>query len=212
MRALLALLALAACSSPSPYAQTDGGAPLPAEKGKTYRYTFDSTAEFEGILGNWTADKDDSAPSAPLVFRQHAELGNPDFPRIVLRQLTFDATRLKVRCKMEDGDTDQACGVMFRFQDSDNYYVTRANALEDNVRIYRVVGGERQQFAGHNMPITPGAWHTLEVVAEGTKIRVLWDDAEIFSADDATFASGKVGLWTKADSITAFDDLEVTQL
>jgi hypothetical protein len=75
-----------------------------------------------------------------------------------------------------------------------------------------VVAGDRQQFAAADLPVQAHDWHTLEATAEGTRIRISFDGKEIISADDGTFAMGKVGLWTKADSITSFDDFEATEL
>jgi hypothetical protein len=217
-RLVLIAFTCAACSAdPAPYVKTDGGQPITPEKSKTYRYTFepsgeDALAPFEKILGTWQLAQDDSSPEGPGVLRQTEELNDPDFPRIVLRGLTFKSSRTSVRCKAERGDTDQACGLMFRFRDSDNYYVTRANALEGNVRLYRVVGGARQQFASSSLAVTKGVWHTLEAIAEESRLRVLWDGQQVIDTTDTTFAEGKAGLWTKADSITAFDDFAITEL
>ena len=143
-------------------------------------------------------------------MRQLGSFGDPDFPRIIVEDLTFADLTVRVRCKPERGGTDRACGLMFRLKDSDDYYVTRANALEANVRLYRVVHGDRQQFASADLPVTSGEWHTLEAHARGSSLTVKWDDKQVISATDDTFQRGKIGLWTKADSVTAFDDLEAT--
>jgi hypothetical protein len=102
---------------------------------------------------------------------------------------------------------------VFRFRDADNYYVTRANALENNVRLYHVVKGDRQQFAGWNGDVKSGVWHSLRADAKGDHFEVYFDDAKIIDARDTTFAeAGKVGVWTKADSVTYFDDLVASPL
>lgn len=197
------------CSKPTPTSFTNGGADTPAERGHTYRFTFDDAAvgsipgDFINVLGQW-------AVTSEHALQQQGTYGDPDFPRIVLKDLTFENLTMSVRCRPESGGTDQACGVMFRLVDSDNYFVTRANALEGNVRLYRVVGGDRQQFASADASVTRAEWHTLGVTARGSSIIVRWDGADIITATDSTFARGKVGLWTKADSVTSFDDLEVT--
>lgn len=206
---LCVLLVVGACSKPTPTRFTKGGTETPAERGRTYRFTFDEAApgstlgDFINVLGQW-------AVTSEHAFRQLGMYATPDYPRVVLKDLTFENLTLSVRCRAESGGTDQACGVMFRLVDSDNYFVTRANALEGNVRLYRVVVGDRQQLASADASVTSAEWHTLGVTARGSGITVRWDGADIITATDSTFARGKVGLWTKADSVTSFDDLKVT--
>ena len=100
-----------------------------------------------------------------------------------------------------------------RLQDADNYYVVRANALEDNVRFYRVVQGRREQLDGANLRVAPNQWHTLGLRAEGERFTVSYDGKMLFSVTDRTFAeAGGVALWTKADSVTRFDEITITTL
>ena len=121
--------------------------------------------------------------------------------------------RLSVRCEPVSGEVDQACGLVFRYQDESDYYVTRANALEGNVRLYKVINGDRQQFAGWQDAVTRGVWHKLRVEAQGDHFTVFWDGRPIIDTHDRTFSeTGRLGLWTKADSISYFDDLEVESL
>ena len=121
--------------------------------------------------------------------------------------------RLSVRCRPVSGRVDQACGLVFRYRDENNYYVTRANALEDNVRLYHVVNGRRRQFAGWNGKVAGQTWHTLAVEARGNRFRVEYDGKAVIDASDDTFReAGKVGLWTKADSVTHFDGLSAKPL
>src|SRR5215831_3053715 len=208
------LVLLGGCQSPTPSMFTTGGGDVPAQIGMTYRFAFDEAApgglpaNLVAPLGQWAVAADPAAPSPPNLMRQSGHYGDPDFPRIIVKDLTFGDFTLRVRCRPESGDTDRACGLMFRLRDSDNYYIARANALEDNVNLYHVVHGDRSQFAGKDTRVTAGAWHTLEVTARGTMFTVGWDGTQLFSASDSTFARGKIGLWTKADSVTAFDDLE----
>jgi hypothetical protein len=214
MRALLFTVALAAagCQDPVPTMFTTGGADLPAEAGKTYRWTFDDApagappAGLINVLGVWTVAADEGTQ----VLRQSGEFGDPDFPRIVVSDLTFQDHTVRVRCRLESGGTDRACGLMFRLVDSENYYITRANALEDNVRLYRVVDGDRQQIASAGASIGSGVWHTLEATARGDQLTVTWDGKLTITRTDTTFQRGKIGLWTKADAVTAFDDVEAT--
>ena len=100
--------------------------------------------------------------------------------------------------------------MFFRLKDPNNYYIVRANALENNYRLYHVVNGRRSQFAGANLKVTSGEWHELRVEAVGNKITCYYDGSQKIEATDDTFKdAGKVGLWTKADSVTSFDDLKV---
>ena len=118
-----------------------------------------------------------------------------------------------VRFKAVAGKVDQAGGIAVRLGDADNYYVVRANALEDNVRFYRVVKGPREQLEGANVKVTPNEWHQLGLRAEGERFSITFDGKTLFSATDQTFAgAGKIALWTKADSVTRFDQIEIMTL
>jgi hypothetical protein len=102
---------------------------------------------------------------------------------------------------------------MVRVRDPDNYYITRANALEGNVRLYKVLDGKRRQLAGVDAKVPAGEWQELGLRAEGDRLTVSLDGEELFGATDRTFAeAGRVGLWTKADSLTHFDDLVARRL
>jgi hypothetical protein len=118
-----------------------------------------------------------------------------------------------VRFKPVGGTVDQAGGIAVRLADPDDYYVVRANALEDNVRFYRVVSGRRQQIQGANLKVAANQWHMLGLRAEGDRFAVSFDDKPLFAAQDSTFANpGKVALWTKSDSVTHFDTIAITPL
>lgn len=192
------------------------GFSVAAQVTRTLRFSFEDSpagslpAGFEVLLGDWRVEQEDTAPSPPHVLRQIGRSSNPEFPRIVAGDQSFGDLVLRVRCRPESGRVDQACGVVFRLQDGDDYYVARANALEGNVRLYRVVNGKREQLASAEAPVKSGQWHALEVTARGQRLAVSWDGARVIEASDATFAAGRVGLWTKADSVTAFDDLEAS--
>jgi hypothetical protein len=205
-----------ACGSEATTTFSGGADPIPAVKGTTYRVTFDPGSapgfpvDFAPVLGDFRVVAEPSAPSPPNVLRQVGSFDDNDFPRTILGRLTFGNVVAKVRCRPESGVIDAACGMMVRVRDSENYYIARANANENNVRLYRVVVGDRQQIASASVSVAPGTWHTLSMTAIGAQISVSWDDAPLITANDATFSAGKVGLWTKADSVTSFDDLEVT--
>ncbi len=207
MRPLALTLLVVACADPVPTEFSDGGEDTPAVSGMTYAWSFDTDAPgalpspWFNVLGDWRVE------DGAVV--QGGEFGGPDFPRVLVEGLQFTDLKMMVRCRMESGQTDQACGLVFRAVDSDNYFITRANVLEDNVRLYRVVDGDRQQFASAEVGVKGNEWHTLAVEAIGNRLSVSWNGAKVIDKMDDTFASGVVGLWTKADSITRFDDLVV---
>jgi len=122
------------------------------------------------------------------------------------------------RCKPVSGKTDQACGVIVRAIDAHNYYVARANALEDNVRFYRVRNGQRQQLAtADNVKVAGGQWHTLTLRVEDDRYTVVFDGKPMHATTDTTTGlprpvEGRVGLWTKSDSVTYFDRIEIKKL
>jgi len=175
-------------------------------------FTFGRTGS--GRPGKWVVLVDATAPAGDHVLAQ-VDTDDTDnrFPVAVANAPVLKDLRLEVRCKAVSGKTDEACGLVFRFQDDNNYYVVRANALEDNVRLYQVVKGQRRQIAGWNGKVAAGVWHALAIEARGDKLKVHWDGRAIIEATDGTFPqAGKVGVWTKADSVTYFDDLVATPL
>jgi hypothetical protein len=213
---LATALALTAGCGSTPTMFTTGGGDVAAEPGKRYSFDFDDgtgplPGSMSNVLGEWSRVSDPEAPSAPNVLRQGGEFATPDYPRLLVNDLTFADLTMKVRCRVESGGIDRACGIVFRAKDSENYYITRANSLEDNVRLYRVVAGSRMQLASANRSVTSGQWHTLEASAIADELVVRWDGEELIRSKDGTYDRGKVGLWTKADSITSFDDLEATE-
>jgi len=152
---------------------------------------------------------DREAPSAPKILAQvSADYEDYHFPIAVADAPIVKDLALSVRCKPVSGMVDQVCGVVFRYQGEREYYVARANAREDNVRLYTVTNGRRSQIATADTACALGHWHTLAVEAIGDHITVSWDAARLIDHHDATFPdAGKVGLWTKSDSVTWFDDL-----
>ncbi len=151
------------------------------------------------------------APSAPNVLRQVDTDGTDGrFALAVLPESAPADVRVSVSCRALSGSVDQACGLVLRLQGANDYYVARANALEDNVRFYYVKGGRRVQLASFTGKVASKRWHTLRVDARGDLFEVYFDGVRVMSAHDKTFAEGgRVGVWTKADSVTEFDDLTV---
>jgi len=115
-----------------------------------------------------------------------------------------------VRFKPISGKEDQAAGIIFRVVDRDNYYILRANALEGNVNFYTYRGGKRSVITEATATVAAGTWHELRVEVTGQRMTSYLDGTQLATATDTTFSSGRVGLWTKADSQTCFDDLTTT--
>ena len=152
----------------------------------------------------WSVEKDDSAPSKPNVLKQS---GQATFPVCFKNDTNLKDGFVEVKFKPVDGKEDQAGGVIWRVQDANNYYISRANALEDNVTIYHTINGRRVAFKNINTKVTSGVWHTLRVDFQGDKFTVSFDGKKVIEANDESFKdAGKVGVWTKADSVTLFDD------
>jgi hypothetical protein len=132
------------------------------------------------------------------------------FPVAVADAPSVADVKVSVKCKPVSGKVDQACGLVARYQDENNYYVTRANALEGNVRFYYVKAGVRKQVASWSGKVTANAWHDYKLEVKGDRFVVTFDGKQVLDVKDTTFAkAGKVGVWTKADSVTYFDDLAV---
>lgn len=196
----------------------------PQSSGQSISYNFDGDkagempAKFHGARtgqgseGKWVVLADATAPSKPNVAAQTStDKTDYRFPLLISDEGSFKDLDLSVKFKAVAGEVDRAAGLVFRLKDANNYYIVRANALEDNYRLYHVVNGSRKQFAGANFKVTSGEWHELKVECTGNKIICYYDGAKKIEATDDTFRdAGKIGLWTKADSVTYFDDLKVT--
>src|SRR2546423_1903189 len=152
----------------------------------------------------WRVEKDDSAPSQANVLKQS---GEATFPVCFKNNTSLKDGFVEVKFKPVAGKEDQAGGVIWRVQDANNYYVARANALEDNVTIYHTVNGSRVAFKNINTKVASGVWHTLRVDFAGNKFTVTFDGNKVIEATDESFKeAGKLGVWTKADSVTLFDN------
>lgn len=183
---------------------SDAAGQLPAK--------FHAARTGSGAESKWAVTGDPTAPSKPNVVAQTStDQTDYRFPLLIADEGSFQDLDLSVRFKAVSGSVDRAGGLVFRLKDPNNYYVVRANAAEKNYRLYHVVNGRRRQFAGANFKVTSGEWHELRVEAAGNKITCYYDGSKKIDATDDTFKdAGKVGLWTKADSVTYFDDLKVT--
>jgi Domain of Unknown Function (DUF1080) len=174
-----------------------------------------------GGAPRWEIVRDESAPSPPNVLAQLSRDRTAGrFPLAIWDRALLQDGEVSVAFKAVDGSIDQAAGIVWRYQDPNNYYIVRANALENNVVLYKVANGVRTSIPpkglpsrsyGVKHPIAPGRWNNLNVSFTGAQITVFLNGERLFEADDATFQKpGKVGLWTKADSVTYFDNFTMS--
>jgi hypothetical protein len=149
----------------------------------------------------WEVEADSSAPGGKVLMQR----GSGTFPWCVKDGTSFADGFVEVRFKPVSGREDQAGGLVWRWKDGDHYYVARANALENNVSLYYTERGTRKTLKYVDAPVARGVWHTLKVEFAGTKIAVWLDGRRYIEFDDSHIAEpGAVGVWTKADSVTAF--------
>jgi hypothetical protein len=161
----------------------------------------------------WTVEPDSTAPSKPNVLKQS---GRATYPVALKQDTDVRDGFVEVKFKAVTGSEDRAAGVIWRAKNADNYYVVRANALEDNVVLYKTIKGVRTSLDivgrkggyGVSAPVASSQWHLLRCDFAGTRFMVTYDGRQLFEVEDATITqSGMIGLWTKADSVTLFDDL-----
>lgn len=167
-----------------------------------------------GAPGRWEVETEADAPSDGQVLAQ-VDADNTDFrfPVAVAEAAQPADVRVTVKCKMISGKVDRACGLVARYADENNYYVTRANALENNVRLYYLKAGKRKQLASWRGEVKAGVWYDYAFELRGDRLQVFWNGTEILDHRDSTFPEGgRIGVWTKADSVTSFDDLRVEPL
>ena len=166
-----------------------------------------------GGAGRWEVVEDASAEGGQALAQLSEDRTDYRFPLAIYMPTLPSDIEARVHFKAISGSVDQAGGVAVRLASAQNYYLARANALENHVRFYRVRGGRREEIAGANVKVTVGNWHTLSLRAQGQRFVVSFDGAALLDAQDDAFTSpGKVALWTKADSVTRFDRIEITPL
>lgn len=162
----------------------------------------------------WRIVVDPTSSAGPRVLAQTStDETNGRYPLCILDGWSAENVKVSVRFRPISGQVDRAGGLVVRYKDKDTYYVVRANALEDNVRLYHVTNGRRVQFAGlDHVLVKDDEWHTLALEAIGNRFRVWFNGSELFQAEDARITGpGRVGVWTKADSVTHFDDFEARE-
>jgi len=170
-----------------------------------------------GAAPRWAILRDETAPSKPNVFAQlSTDRTAGRFPMAIMRDVTIRDGEVSVRFKPVAGEVDQAAGLVWRYTDHNNYYIVRANALENNVVLYKVENGERTSLAPRGLPsrsygvkhmVPRMVWSELKVSFVDTLATVSFNNERLFDVTDGTFRNpGRIGLWTKADSVTWFDN------
>ncbi len=176
-------------------------------------WTFDGDtlggvpAGVEVFSGSWVVRAEADTPSKPNALCQ---VGSAEFPAVALGTIVYGDVTVTLRFKPVSGKTDQAAGIIARVQDKDNYYILRANALEANVNLYKYAGGQRSGIKDGGAKVVAGQWQELRLEIVGDRLRGSLNGQLVVEATDSTYKAGRVGLWTKADSVTCFDDVVVT--
>ena len=180
---------------------------------------FSTALTGRGRPGKWVVMKDPASPNQGNVLAQtDADRTDYRFPVCVYDGLSAKDVDVTAKFKPVSGRGDQGAGIVWRYLNKDNYYIVRANALEGNVVLYKVENGKRTDLPlvgkgrtyGMKEKVPSGVWGTLRVVARGNHFEVYHNEKKLYDVEDETFKdAGKIGLWTKADSVIYFDDLQV---
>jgi hypothetical protein len=203
--ALCALL-LAACEP----AATPGRAETVTFAASKALGDFEFATTGGGSPGEWSVVRDDATQA---LAQTGTDSTDDRFPLAIYRPFSGRNVYVSIRFMPVSGNIDQAGGVVVRLTSAGDYYLARANALENNIRFYRVVGGKRQMIAGVDVNVPRGAWHTLGIAARDDRFIILFNGRELFGATDAAVPGpGRVGLWTKADSVTWFESIKIKSL
>jgi len=178
------------------------------DNARVQRFDFEHNGieKWKTVEGKWTVEEMAGAPSGKRVLVQRATTNQ--YNVIIAPGGPYTGVDISVRFKPISGREDASGGIVFRFSDG-KYYLVRANALEDNFRFYHFDQKRYQLASAAVKPPALGQWHTLRVVAVADLIQAYLNGQLLLDRRDSRFSSGQIGLWTKSDSVTAFDDLEV---
>jgi hypothetical protein len=204
----ISLIALACKSDNSQQANAQAVA-----NGKDTTITFSGTASklpsgWSAETGNWEIEFENSNP----VLKMKSNTGS-DFNITVLKSNYYQNSEIEVKVKAVQGAEDQGGGLVWRYVDAKNYYIMRVNPLEDNIRLYKVVNGNRNQMQSEKASTKTGEWFTVKVKAVGSRIECFLNGQKVLSDTDDTFPDpGLVGFWSKADAVSLFDDLKIKVL
>ncbi len=168
--------------------------------------------DFLSVVGQWQLSHDESGPSGSPILAQSASSAKAVFNLVLAKGTSYRDVDLSVRLRSVAGRIDQGGGLVWRARDAGNYYIARYNPLEDNLRLYTVVDGRRQMIESATVRIDHDAWHTLRITMRGDQTECFLDGTKHLDRQDGTFSdAGQIGLWTKADAQTHFDDLSVRE-
>jgi hypothetical protein len=214
------LATMIACANRSSADHNETSIPLPVE----YLGTEDTTINFENAEVNKLSNGfTQNATGRPQMFAwkilndngnkvvaQSAKNAGDYYNLLILDKPGYDNFSMTVRIKALSGEEDQGGGLVWRYVDNNNYYIARCNPLENNLRLYRVVNGNRKQLKSIDCSVNTGEWFKMSITMNGNKITCSLNDQSMIEATDDTFPNaGKVGFWTKADAVTYFDDLNI---
>ena len=211
------LLCTTAAAGANPPAKTDDSPSVwtfDADLPGTLPQDFAIGTLFDGrTAGEWKVLQTDRAKSPPHVLGQLMGKGAEHaYKTVLINGTSASDINLRVSFLSIEGKADMGGGLIWRATDDRNYYLTRANPLEQNIRIYRVVKGVRHLLQNFDQIIDVKQWHTLRVTHQGCRLQVFYDEKPVFDLCDQTFTSGRVGLWTKSDAVTYFDDIHLQSL
>jgi hypothetical protein len=174
---------------------------------------FEFARTGQGGPSRWTVVEDSTASAARAIEQSSTDATDNRFPLAIYQPVSAKNVEVIARFKAVSGRVDQAGGIAVRVTSPSDYYLARANALEDNVRFYRIVKGRRQQLASADTKVAGGVWHTLGLKAENDHFTVSFNGKPLYSVNDRTFSGpGRVALWTKSDSVTRFEDINIQVL
>ena len=208
---LVVCLALAGCASHPALAFQATSSTIPFQLTRwpfDYVRVGDLPPAADVFSGGWAVRVEAGAPSPPNALCQ---TGIADYPALTLSNSVYSDLSLSAQVKPISGFIDRAAGLILRDQDHGNYYVLRADALQKNVILFKYAGGKRSTIKEGPAPVAVGTWQVLRVDAVGTHLRGFLNEQLVVDATDATYPAGKIGLWTKADSVTCFDNVVVSQ-
>ena len=169
---------------------------------------FDFARTGKGVEGKWVVRQ--LQDGKHVLAQESADPTDYRFPLAVVKEGTYKDVTLSVRARPVSGEVDQGFGMVWRYKDANNYYITRCNADEDNCTIYHTVAGRRRPFQNKPIKVAKSTWHSLKMEASGNHFVVWFDGTKVLDATDDTFKdAGRVGLWTKADSVIQFDDFTI---
>jgi hypothetical protein len=204
---LIGIASLLAACGPAPTSSGAQTISFAASKGLD---DFEFVASGSGSPGEWSVVRNEAVQA---LAQTGTDTTDDRFPLAIYRPFSGRNVYASIRFMPVAGTVDQAGGVVVRLSPAGDYYLARANALENNVRFYRVIAGKREMIAGVDANVSSRAWHTLGIAARDDRFIILFDGRELFGATDATLRGpGRIGLWTKADSVTWFESISIKSL